>query len=160
MVKNWGDGWRDGPYYKTRGAHQGAVYVVAGSSGVLESGILNHPAMRFSESGLGSLVLDVDGPTLQASFLRETGAIDDSFTIVKIDAQAPPRLLAVHPQPGALQLRWIAKPGAVYQIQWSEDLAQWQVLEAAFRPPDYRATWSTTIDPFVTSGFYRLLESP
>ena len=64
-------------------AHQGAVYAVAGSSGQTSGGALNHPAMFISLNNLGSMVLDVNGAQLDAKFLRETGAIADSFTILK-----------------------------------------------------------------------------
>ncbi|MGZ5567507.1 MAG: metallophosphoesterase [Limisphaerales bacterium] len=77
-----------GPYTKWFSgppAHQGAVYVVDGTSGSTSGGALNHPAMFFSESALGSVVLDIDGDRLNAKFLRQTGVIDDEFTIVKRD---------------------------------------------------------------------------
>jgi hypothetical protein len=70
-------------------AHQGAVYVVAGSSGQASGGSLNHPAMFVSLNQLGSMVLDVDGARLDARFIRETGAIADSFTMLK-SADATP----------------------------------------------------------------------
>lgn len=77
-----------GPYTKWFSgppAHQGAVYVVDGTSGAISGGALNHPAMFFSENALGSLVVDIDGDHLNAKHLRETGAVDDEFTIVKRD---------------------------------------------------------------------------
>ncbi len=64
-------------------AHEGAVYVVAGSSGQATGGALNHPAMFISLNNLGSMVLDVNGNRLEAKFLRDTGAVDDHFTIIK-----------------------------------------------------------------------------
>lgn len=64
-------------------AHEGAVYIVAGSSGQATGGALNHPAMFISLNNLGSMVLDVNGNRLEAKFLRETGAVDDHFTIIK-----------------------------------------------------------------------------
>jgi hypothetical protein len=76
----------DGAYHKQEtvpSAHAGAVYVVAGSSGQTEGNSLDHPAMFLSLEELGSLVLDVEGNHLQARFLRETGEVDDSFTIIK-----------------------------------------------------------------------------
>jgi hypothetical protein len=54
----------DGPYRKaTVGSapHEGAVYVVAGSSSEVRPATLNHPAMKVNLLELGSLVLDVDG---------------------------------------------------------------------------------------------------
>jgi hypothetical protein len=64
-------------------AHAGAVYVVAGSSGKLEGGPLNHPAMFVSLSQLGSMVLDVDGLALTARFVNASGAVSDHFQLVK-----------------------------------------------------------------------------
>jgi len=72
--------WFSGPK-----AHQGAVYVVTGDAGAISGGYLNHPAMYFSENALGSVVLDIDGDRLNAKYLRQTGVIDDEFTIVKRD---------------------------------------------------------------------------
>jgi acid phosphatase type 7 len=89
MIKDSGSGRddeADGAYVKPTGAtapHQGAVYVVAGSSGLTSGGSLNHPAMFISLDELGSMVLDIDGNRLDAKFLRETGAIEDHFTIIK-----------------------------------------------------------------------------
>jgi len=83
---------RTGAYSKPSSGlapHEGAVYAVAGSSGQTSGGLLNHPAMFVSLNQLGSMVLDVDGNRLDAKFLRETGAIDDSFTIVKGTAPTP-----------------------------------------------------------------------
>ncbi|MEO7318509.1 MAG: metallophosphoesterase family protein, partial [Chthoniobacteraceae bacterium] len=68
MVKDGGDGREDGTgaYGKDSVLHAGAVYVVAGSSGQVSGGALNHPVMFTSLSQLGSLVLDVNGDRLDA----------------------------------------------------------------------------------------------
>ncbi len=63
--------------------HEGAVYTVAGSSGKTSGGSLNHPAMFISLDVLGSLVLDVNGSRLDATFLDSTGGVRDTFTIEK-----------------------------------------------------------------------------
>ncbi len=83
-LKNPGDGRTggDGPYAKVPQAHAGTVYCVAGSSGKFTNAILNHPAMFYSMPNLGSLVIDVDGGRMDVKFLRETGAIDDEFTLL------------------------------------------------------------------------------
>ena len=96
MKLDAGDGRPDGKgaYRKatlSHGAHEGAVYVVAGSSGKVslanekssKRGYLDHPAMFLSLPRLGSLVLDVDGNRLDATFLSETGERLDYFSIVK-----------------------------------------------------------------------------
>ena len=66
--------------------HDGAVYVVAGSSGQIGGGTLNHPAMFVSVNRLGSLVLDFDGERLDVTTLDSTGGVPnvaDTFTILK-----------------------------------------------------------------------------
>ena len=88
MILNNGDGrpTGNGPYEKPSGteAHKGAVYTVAGSSGKRDTGgALNHPVMYISLSVLGSVVLDVEGNRLDATFLDSTGAVRDTFTILK-----------------------------------------------------------------------------
>ena len=79
-------GGADGPYVKRLGAsggEEGTVYAVAGSSGQVTLGPLDHPAMRVSLAELGSMVIDVDGPTLEARFLGSTGLEEDHFVIRK-----------------------------------------------------------------------------
>jgi hypothetical protein len=82
------DGRADGTgiYVKpTRGPapHEGAVYVVAGSSGQTSGGRLTHPFSFLSLNVLGSLVLDFNGPRLDATFIDEKAVVRDRFTIVK-----------------------------------------------------------------------------
>lgn len=76
----------DGAYVKAHAElapHEGAVYVVAGSSGVTGGGALNHPAHVVSLNEMGSLVLDIDGHRLDARFVGMRGNLRDRFTIVK-----------------------------------------------------------------------------
>ena len=72
--------------------HFGAVYAVAGSSGQATSWTggstapvnpTPHPAMYVSLLQLGSLVLDVNGTRLDATFLRENSSTPDTFTMIK-----------------------------------------------------------------------------
>jgi hypothetical protein len=86
--KSQNDGREDGTgvYRKpTRGPapHEGAVYVVAGSSGQISGGKLNHPINFKSLNVLGSLVLDIDGNRLDASFVDDKAVVRDTFTIIK-----------------------------------------------------------------------------
>lgn len=73
-----------GGYKKEAGPNNGAVYVVAGSSGKIGLGSLDHPAMIESLMELGSLVLDIEGDTLKAAFLTPFGKFRDAFQITKI----------------------------------------------------------------------------
>lgn len=99
MIKQGGSGRPEdtGAYVKpTRGPapHQGTVYVVAGNGGVLRPPFgLNHPVMYRSLVELGSLIIDIDGPTLDCRMIRENGSIGDHFTIRKgVTTNALPRL--------------------------------------------------------------------
>jgi len=88
MKKNAGDGRPDGSgaYVKPLTGPRdrfGAVYVVAGNAGQVTGGFLNHPAHFRSLNNLGSLVLDIQGPRLDATFLRENGTTPDTFTLIK-----------------------------------------------------------------------------
>jgi len=96
MKKDGGNGRADGsgaypkPLY-SMSPHGGAVYVVAGTAAKLGGGTLNHPAMYSSQAVLGSLVLDIQGNRLDASFLDVTGVPRDLFSIVKgAGAPTPP----------------------------------------------------------------------
>jgi hypothetical protein len=76
----------DGPYRKSGPgpvAHSGTVYLVAGSSGKISGGKLNHPAMITSINELGSLVLDINTNRLDVTFLNWQGVVRDHFTMVK-----------------------------------------------------------------------------
>ena len=69
--------------FRARSGNDGAVYVVAGSSGQTGGGTLDHPAMFISLSELGSMVLDIDGRRLDAQFLQADTTVSDVFTIIK-----------------------------------------------------------------------------
>jgi len=94
MVLDSGDGkvTGDGAYQKSAPPslpHDGAVYVVAGSSGQTGGGSLDHPAMYRSLNVLGSLVIDVNGPQMDVRFVRSNAALGDEFTITKGEVAAP-----------------------------------------------------------------------
>jgi hypothetical protein len=85
MIRDPGDGRpdSDGAYLKAAAA-DGTLYIVAGSAGKVSGGSLNHPAMFLSLNRLGSLLLEINGGRLDAKFIRETGAIEDYFTMEKV----------------------------------------------------------------------------
>lgn len=81
-----GQSENEGAYYKAPVGNEdgkGAVYVVTGSAGKKEAAALNHPAMYFDEAQLGSCVLKINEDTLSVIFLRQNGALDDHFTLIK-----------------------------------------------------------------------------
>lgn len=87
MILDGGDGRAsgDGVYEKRCGAdtERGAVYVVAGSSGLTSFGRFDHPAMYVSLRSLGSLVIDVDDNRLDLVFLDDQGIPRDSWSLLK-----------------------------------------------------------------------------
>ena len=88
----------DGAYVKPvtlSAPHEGAVHTVAGCSGSIGGGSLNHPVMVSSLNVLGSMVVDVAGSRLDARFISSTGAVLDSFTILKSTVTGTPE-----PAPG------------------------------------------------------------
>jgi hypothetical protein len=81
-----GDPDGDGAYQKPALGSvpdSGAVYPVVGSSSQISGGPLNHPVMQVSLNILGSMLIDVVGGQLDASFLGVTGNVLDHFRIVK-----------------------------------------------------------------------------
>ena len=83
MMLDSGDGnpTGDGPYVKPQGG-RGTVYVVAGSSGKVAEGRLEHPAMVTSLMRLGSVVIDIEGDRLESVFVTDDGRVADRFVLV------------------------------------------------------------------------------
>ena len=165
MKINGGSGREDetGPYVKPTagpGANQGAVYVVAGSSGQATFGSMDHPAMFFDELQLGSLVLDINGGVMQAAFLRETGAIDDYFTIIKGDAQGVFHTVAMELAGGNITLRWQSRADRYYQVERATMLApaNWSVVMPGQPGNGGEMTWSSQVDAATPRAFYRVLQ--
>jgi hypothetical protein len=67
------------------GTDDKVVYTVAGSAGQATSvsATFPHPAHFFSLLALGSVVVDLDGSTLKASFIDIHGEVLDSFTMTR-----------------------------------------------------------------------------
>ncbi|HYH08867.1 MAG TPA: fibronectin type III domain-containing protein [Thermoanaerobaculia bacterium] len=114
MVKDGGDGSETGTgaYRKANaGPHEGAVYVVSGAAGKVVSGALDHPVMVSNYNSLGSTILDVSADRIDVKFLRDTGVIADSFTIIKGAVAQPPAapasLTATTQSASSIALSWI-----------------------------------------------------
>ena len=186
MKKDSGDGRADGSgaYAKpTAGpaGHEGAVYVVAGSSGQTSGGPLNHPAMYLSLNELGSLVLDVNGLRLDATFLDASGLARDHFTLLKgpqnrqpvADARVPGRVECDSHQGGTVRLDGSRSSdpdeGAGDRIvlyEWFEaygtpavsSLGTGPLLEVTLAPGDHALTLRVT-DTYGASGTDQALVS-
>ncbi len=100
-----------GAYRKRPGVGPGAVYVTAGSSGQVAPAPLNHAAMVTSQAVLGSLVIDVDGPRLDVTFLGANGETHDAFTLSKHVVAAPAA-------PRGVTATVTASPGAALTLDW------------------------------------------
>ena len=119
-------------------------------------GALNHPAMFTSLNVLGSLVLDFRSNRLDAVFLRETGATNDWFTIIK-EGTHPPRLTnAMALGSGAFQFTVLTRAGRTNITEAALDpAASWTALatnvstNASFDVQDAEAS-------SFTNRFYRV----
>ena len=140
-------------------AHQGAVYVVAGSAGSVHGRTGYHPAMFFDKLAPGSLVIDIDGQRLEAKFLRETGAIDDSFTILKGAAPEPLRLCTFAVRNGEAVVRWKSEPGHAYRIEHTPSLqnATWTPASAQIVATGATTSWTSPVPAGESQHFYRVL---
>ncbi len=135
-----------GAYHKPDGlgespvGNRGTIYTVAGSSGQATTGATNHPAMFYSALSLGSVVLDFNSNRLDAVFLRDTGVINDSYTIIK-DGTYPPQLTELMPQEnGNFQFTVLTRGYRTNIVEATADLA------AAWRP---LSTNTTTNSAFI-----------
>ncbi len=100
MVMDGGNGRldEDGAYQKMitgASAGAGAVYTVAGSSGKLSSGPLDHPVMYYSAKTLGSLSLEVMDQQLDLKFIGVGGEVLDYFTLRKFSPVGNPPVVEV-----------------------------------------------------------------
>ena len=165
MVKDAGTGrpGDTGPYRKSGtgpAPHEGAVFVVPGSSGwVTPYGSLNHPAMLIGEFVLGSLVIDVNSNRLDATFLRETGAIDDHFTIIKGAATAPLSLCTFQVKNGQAIARWKSVAGQTYQVESTSRLENpnWLPASVNIRATGATTSWTNAVPRGDDKNFYRVI---
>jgi hypothetical protein len=162
-----GDGRENGtgPYTKAPSgprANLGAVYVVAGNAGQSGPGPLNHPAMYYSVSKPGSLVIDVDGLRLDARFLRDTGVVEDYFTILKLGGPGSIEVLILSRADGRLELSWNSQNGAKYQIQETVSLEapSWTPSAPPITATNLVTIWVTPSPETSLKKFYRIVKSP
>jgi len=163
MFLDLGSGREDdtGAYIKaTSGplANQGTVYVEVGSSASVDLDAGHYPAMFHTELQLGSLVLDVSSNRLDAVFLRETGAIHDSFTILKGEP-APLRLCRLIKNGEKTVVRWKSIPGRVYLVECADNLgiAGWQPASNPITALGFTTFW-TNSPTSVPVQLYRVVQ--
>lgn len=149
-----------GPYVKELSgptAEQGTVYVVNGCSGQFGFGSVDHPAMHTSYNRMGSLVLDIDGDRLDATFLRENGDIDDTFTLIKRSTVL--RIVQFSADQNTCRLAFDCIRGRKYQLEFTSTVGRdWSKV---LGPITARAS-RTFLDHSPgtqTSGFYRIVEA-
>jgi hypothetical protein len=161
MIVNGGDGrpLGSGAYINDPAGERGTVYMVAGSSGQATGGDLNHPAMFISLNELGSLVLDVHGDFMDVQFLRETGAIDDSFTIVKGTFTNALVVSSVAAAGANMTLSWTAIPGHYYVVETANDLMSgWSAVTSPIRAVGRSLSWSCGTPGATRCAFFRVVE--
>jgi hypothetical protein len=163
MIKDAGSGrpQETGAYRKVEPSpNEGAVYVVAGSSGWATSRTGFHPIMYVSELVLGSMVIDIDGNRLDAKFLRETGAVDDSFTIIKGVGPEPLRVCAFAMEDGDAIVRWKSIAGQNYRVERATDLKNpaWSPASDTLIATGATSTWRGPVPPGAMQGFYRVVQ--
>jgi hypothetical protein len=165
MIKDSGSGRPEdtGPYCKPDtgpGANQGTVYVVAGSSGwaTIQTGY--HPVMYTALLRMGSLVLDIDGHRLDARFLRETGAIDDHFTIVKGVPAEPLRIARILFENFATTVHWKSMAGRTYRVEKTESLEtpDWQPASEDMLATGATTSWTGSALSTTGRCFLRVVE--
>jgi hypothetical protein len=107
MKINGGNGRVDGTgAYSKNPQGEGVVYSVAGSSGQISGGALNHPAHFIGINELGSLVIDVVSNRLDMIFLNSAGQTRDRVTLIKLVPAAPTGLAATGVSSTQIDLAW------------------------------------------------------
>ncbi|HUR47125.1 MAG TPA: metallophosphoesterase [Candidatus Saccharimonadales bacterium] len=149
--------------YRKSSSGLGAVYVVAGNAGQSGFGPLNHPAMFYSVSKPGSVVLDINGSRLDMRFLRDTGAVEDYFTILKVGGPGEIEALILNHFDGRKELRWNSEIGTKYQVQETLALAQpssWSASSPVITAANGVSVWVTPFPETAPKKFYRVTKVP
>ena len=160
MIRDAGSGRTDdsGAYIKaSQGSGEGAIYVVAGSGGFATVQVGHHGVMHTALLRTGSLVLDVDGDRLDAKFVRETGAIDDYFTILKGVAPEALRIKTARLSAGTVTLQLKTRAGFTYQVERATTLGpgNWQPVGNQFVATGATTKWTTVMEE--QTAFYRVV---
>jgi len=167
MKKDAGSGRPEdtGPYRKPGGgpeANQGAVYIVAGSAGFATFRSVQdpHPVMSASILQTGSLVVDIDGNRLDGKFVRDTGAVEDSFTIIKGTVPGPLRFASIRVANGRVTATFKTIPGKTYQIERTTGVESpsWTPASGNIVAVEFTTSWSASAAPGADASFYRVVQ--
>ena len=122
-------------------------------------GNLNHPGMLLGEFALGSLVIDVNNNRLDATFLRETGAIDDHFTILKGAAPESLKLCTFQVKNSQTIARWKSIAGQTYQVERTSSLENphWLPASVNIRATGATTSWTNAVPNGDAKNFYRVV---
>lgn len=164
MIKDAGSGQPDtmGAYHKDVGpaGNQGAIYVVAGSAGwATFMQPRPHPTMYTSLLKRGSMVIDINDRRLDAKFLRETGTVDDHFTIIKGGPAEPFRVVVFNVRGNEVIVRWKSVAGRTYQVEQTPALEppDWSPVSEMIVATGATTSW-TNYAPAISPSFYRVSE--
>jgi hypothetical protein len=145
--------------------NQGAVYVVAGSSGWVTYSSVDHPAHYADPAWggthglnqLGSMAIDVSSNRLDAKFLRETGAIDDHFTIIKGAGPAPFRIATLQFSGGNVSAQWKSIAGHQYQLEMAQSLGgSWTAVSPIVLATGATSNWFGPVAAAGRNSFFRV----
>jgi hypothetical protein len=161
MIRDAGSGRpADTGAYRKEPDGKGAVYIVAGSSGWATFRTGHHPAMFTDALVLGSMVIDVHGNRLEAKFLRETGAIDDAFTILKNAGPDALRVCTFARTDLEVIVRWKSIAGRRYRVEETTDLlaVPWSPAGDPVTATGATSTWRGRTLNGDPKRFYRVVE--
>lgn len=138
-------------------ANQGTVYVVAGNAADIEPRYGHHPAMFTDEQSFGSFIVDINTNRLDGRYLRSTGQIGDSFTIIK-GVPAPLHFCSFTIQNGNVVARWKSIPGLTYQVERSDNFQtpNWQPVGGPVIATGATTCWTNAIISGAPLGYFRV----
>jgi hypothetical protein len=106
---------------------------------------------------MGSLVIDVNGRRLDAVFLRETGAIDDHFTIAKGAAPEPLGIAMFRAISGESVGAFKSEAGALYQVEATTELGTtWTPLGQPITATGATTFWTNSVPAQSTQSYFRV----
>ena len=90
--------------------------------------------------------------------MRETGAVDDYFTIIKGGPPEILRLLTFQLEDGVYWARWKSVAGAAYQIERASNLESphWIPVSNPITATGATTTWTDIVPDTEADGFYRI----